>query len=412
MTGDAAQRQAIEDEFDGCLGQGTVIHTDRGRIPVEDVRVGDNILTHSGVYAHVVKTHQRISDHYYQLQVSGYSTPFRITGEHPLPIFRREGQCRKPSLKSNASLVWEWTPVSKIERQDYVLIPKRKKLRPAVLSDEQMWVLGVFAAEGHYLKYKYKGNVALRGIVFSLGNKEAEYIVPKLASVLSNWSSAKLVLHQREDRGYVEVKLKDRDLAKNFFGWVGEYAHRKSLSPEIEFAENAIQLAIGFTAGDAHARPNRNDVTLSTASEMLAWQLRQILIDHGVWNTIRKQRRKTLHYLDAWVINIRGKYVGLLSQCWRVEPVNMPSSNHVWETEDGFFAAIKKIEYHEKPIEVFNLTVDGDHSYVAHGIAMHNCHDFLPSFRGACRTELFRGAHPESIARKLPQLREMVWSQL
>lgn len=39
-------------------------------------------------------------------------------------------------------------------------------------------------------------------------------------------------------------------------------------------------------------------------------------------------------------------------------------------------------------------------------------HDFLPSFRGECRTELFEGEHPEPIARRLPGLRQLLRSQL
>ena len=39
-------------------------------------------------------------------------------------------------------------------------------------------------------------------------------------------------------------------------------------------------------------------------------------------------------------------------------------------------------------------------------------HDFLPSYRGSCRTTPFTRGHPVAIAKRLPRLREMVEEQL
>lgn len=67
-----------------CVPTGTRIPTSKGLLFVEDVKVGDLVLTHNGRYRRVTKSISRIADGYRSILFHKYNTPLRITGEHPL----------------------------------------------------------------------------------------------------------------------------------------------------------------------------------------------------------------------------------------------------------------------------------------------------------------------------------------
>ena len=65
-----------------CLVQGTLITTERGDIPVEDIVIGDMVLTHLGRYRRV--THLFINNVEEVLQLTTENHTLRLTGNHPV----------------------------------------------------------------------------------------------------------------------------------------------------------------------------------------------------------------------------------------------------------------------------------------------------------------------------------------
>ena len=77
-----------------CLASGTLIMTSLGYAPIEQIRVGDQVLTHHGRFARVTQTYQRpYQGMLQQIKVAHTSQPLLITDEHPIYAVQT-GACR------------------------------------------------------------------------------------------------------------------------------------------------------------------------------------------------------------------------------------------------------------------------------------------------------------------------------
>lgn len=72
-----------------CVPAGSLIKTDEGYKPIEDVKVGDMVLTHNNRYRKVLKTMHRDSDHLNCIKAAGVAE-LLITDEHPVYVYRNE----------------------------------------------------------------------------------------------------------------------------------------------------------------------------------------------------------------------------------------------------------------------------------------------------------------------------------
>jgi intein/homing endonuclease len=74
--------------FGNCLVKGTRVPTSEGLKLVEDVKIGDLVLTHKGRYRRVVKSVSRGTEGYRAFSFHKYNRMLNITGEHPLEVLR------------------------------------------------------------------------------------------------------------------------------------------------------------------------------------------------------------------------------------------------------------------------------------------------------------------------------------
>jgi len=81
----------LGDPFGSCFVAGTLVSTEKGRVPIEEIRIGDKVLSLDGKYREVVDT----------LTLSGVDKPlltikttiskFTCTDNHWIPVLKREG---------------------------------------------------------------------------------------------------------------------------------------------------------------------------------------------------------------------------------------------------------------------------------------------------------------------------------
>src|SRR5579885_2224132 len=115
---------ADEDSYvhyvEGCFLAGARVRTRDGEKLIEEIREGDEVLTHKGRYRRVYHTMQRpYKGDIYRVCFFGDSwRELHITEEHPLLVARR-----KKSEYRNEVFRPEWLPVSEVKPGDYLLIP-------------------------------------------------------------------------------------------------------------------------------------------------------------------------------------------------------------------------------------------------------------------------------------------------
>ena len=98
----ACEKAGLKPIF-GCLFAGQPIYTAEGVKPIEDLRVGDLLLTHEGRFKPVVAAWSRkYSGPVTTLTLAGSRTTLKLTGNHKVLVRGRDGQT-------------DWVPASEIK---------------------------------------------------------------------------------------------------------------------------------------------------------------------------------------------------------------------------------------------------------------------------------------------------------
>ncbi|HLO14168.1 MAG TPA: hypothetical protein VK206_05025, partial [Anaerolineales bacterium] len=376
---------------DCCFLPGTKITTNPGLKAIEDIQERSHVLTHEGRYRPVSTLMQRqYCGRIRQLKVVGLYDSVSLTDNHPVLVRRNE----------NA----QWINARDLKVGDPVLCPKRKNLRPSIFNEDQLWVMGWYLAEGWLTSPPHKGNYRVE---FEMHINE-EQIARRIADVLVKYDppdptfqfvkgksrSRRLNkvyrspprIHKRSDRpNSITLAYSSRYWAQIFEEHCGSGARTKELSDELFLSSGLIPLARGYIEGDGHQAFDGRVHCLSvcSSSEKLIWQIRQILIDHGVWCKIYQPRKVAGQFLSygkltnanpSWSLHISKEYFGLFGESTKIHPVI--SQHHLFrtkETDDGFWPKIRTINDSDYDGLVHNMEVAEDHSYIAGGIAVHNC---------------------------------------
>ncbi|MEI6181290.1 MAG: LAGLIDADG family homing endonuclease, partial [Chloroflexales bacterium] len=106
--------------IEGCFRAGARVVTEAGEKPIEQIEVGDKVLTHRGRYRKVYHTMQRPyqGDIYTMRYWGDSSQALEVTAEHPLLVVKRQRMRER-----NTSLTLAWMPASEVREGDYLAIP-------------------------------------------------------------------------------------------------------------------------------------------------------------------------------------------------------------------------------------------------------------------------------------------------
>lgn len=97
-----------------CFVAGTLVLTDRGYVPIEDVKVGDMVLTHKNRYQKVLRVGHKQSSDLYEIKGMAFDK-IVCTGNHPFYV--------RKTLDNQA----EWVQASRITTDNYVCVLRKNK---------------------------------------------------------------------------------------------------------------------------------------------------------------------------------------------------------------------------------------------------------------------------------------------
>lgn len=107
-----------------CVPPGELIFTGKGYVPIENIRVGDLVATHTGNFRKVNKTMRRqINDKLYNIYFNGCAKPLRVTDEHPVFIFRERPQTDKSLAQIYQDAVPEFVSAKNVNDGDLIVVP-------------------------------------------------------------------------------------------------------------------------------------------------------------------------------------------------------------------------------------------------------------------------------------------------
>lgn len=368
-----------------CFRAGTLVTTINGCKPIESVVVGDVVLTHTGSWKHVKRTMTRKADGYYRIKAESRrsNAVLEVTAEHPflstsysaIPFKRRKDSksvasievCRKN--RRNLDRLLKWVPVKELAVRDFIVTPAPSSDVPGVtpIADvNEARLLGYYLAEGSVTQ----GKVEFTCNIHDAAVKE----IP----TLRRWSSVKFAAKPNSDKA-VAVCCYGGSPERYFTRLVGRRCENKVIPSAIFAAGNEVKLNFIAAWFNGDGWQDKDGLHISTSNPGLADQLTMLLTSLGIESSSHyilhpAGRGLGLPANNDHVVNISNYYSGLFAEISKAAAIEVArKQSHAFIAGRYLMNAVKAIEYVDEPVQVYNLSVEDDESYVANGFAAHNC---------------------------------------
>ena len=348
-----------------CFVRGTKVYTSTGYKNIEDICVGDLVLTHTGKFQRVIKIGSKFSDNIYELKAQGILNT-TVTGNHPYYI--RTSKRKWNNTRRTYDRVFtnpEWKSVEDMNGDEYIGIPILSTSENIYnLTNDECWLLGRYIADGYICNSKRlnRNNSYNHKVTFCIGKD-------KITKFKESTLDSKYHIGITEDRTVYKCRIIDVNFM-NLCLQCGKGAGNKHipywiLNLPIEMLKTFLD---GYMTGDGCYTNNNYKAT--TISKELAVELCLCVAKaFGVGARIYKTKRKKKTVIEDRIVNQKDTYEVVFTKEKRKQANYTIIDNVIWLP----VRSIKKLDY---PAQVYNLEVENDNSYVANNAIVHNCQDF------------------------------------
>lgn len=358
-----------------CFPAGTIILAKRGLLPIEEIRVGDEVLTHENRWRPITTVMSHTAS---TLVLCGQGHGgLEVTTEHPFYV-REQTQCwdnkkRNYNCRVYSEPTWieaqllttrkyRWATPTSIAPLEVPPIPGRTM---PFDDPEFWWFIGRWLGDGIVRLRPDQGGE----ITIVAGNHKADDLERHLAHWLPQGSNKRagdneLRWRRREIRTATLFECGHQSLAQWIVEHFGKLAYGKTvpswaLSLPREHREALLE---GYISADGYTNVRYTSVT--TVSKRLALGIRLLAESLGYRASLSR------HHQHANVIE--GRHVQV-RDCWFLRWENNASQRAAFDDGIHSWSLVKKIEPGREDVTVYNLSVAEDESYVADGIVVHNC---------------------------------------
>lgn len=331
-----------------CVARGSLVLTRNGHIPIEDVSVGDMVLTHLGRWRKV--TGKRCNGMKPIVQIKAQGVPFlKLTPDHRIwtrvAVGVNGGVSHPRKFAKNSLPQW-------IEAKDTLASYVNQKLPPVESSDysiKEWWLIGRWLGDGH---------VDTRGSLhISCAYSETAELCQTLgdnSGFIANTGTSN------------QVRIKDpsgrlRRLLKR----CGRKADGKRLPVEALSLEpiKASALLSGYLSADGHWNAQNSRWMGSSVSRALLLGMSMIAQRvHGVCSAVYAGRKGGIGEIQGRAVNLKDDWI-----------ISIPPRNlSGFVADDGTWKKVRSVNPCEQE-EVWDLRVEEDESFTVEGCIVHNC---------------------------------------
>lgn len=402
-----------------CLTADTWIHCKSKLKKIQDIEIGDEVITHLGRYRKVTKLYQRKTSTLIEIKKENIKT-IKCTENHPILIikshkcpYKQNKKCT-PNCSKNAYKLkngnWakcqkeyyknynpEWVEAKNIKKEDYVLFPIKEsnidtdqKFKISNLLDDliieknrcyyrtapqnsvlnEIFINEDFARLSGYYCSEGCSYSKERTLSFSFNIKENKYIRDCL-KLMQKVFDVKGKVYKYPERNAVEIIFNNSILNRLFAKLFGRGSENKFISDLIKNTseKNKIEFLIGYIRGDGYTKNEYIDCT--TISPYLIIDLFDLGNQLNLIGTIRSSKNS----FGTTVFNYRlfGKQTLILEASKKRNKLRY-TFNKSWRWNNYICYVINSVtQIDVEEIDVYNFDVEEDHSYVANGCIVHNC---------------------------------------
>lgn len=372
-----------------CFTAGTLIWTDQGYKPVEDIRCFDRVLTHKNRYRTVYATQRTNKYNMYNIKISGCEE-ILVSSEHPYLVRQK---IRHNTKIHGTNAVWteckapEWVKVKDLTTDYKVGIPIntnaiipnysgcvyevhngygmvsshiQSTLSQFMDNPDFWWIVGRYFGDGNL-------SMSKQTIDLCCSKNETLEIQPVLDRL-----NIKYGLHEKTTAMHFTICSKEWCI---FLSQFGDSALTKKITPlildlPVELLKSFLD---GYISADGHYDTIKTNRVchITTISKELAYSL-QLAILKGYGRYCSMVVNKTPNS------NICGREVKVHTSYILsfYEEYNAKRMQYVIE-DNICWVNIRKVEkMPSKQTTVYNFSVEDDESYTANNIIVHNCTTF------------------------------------
>lgn len=379
----------------GCLPAGGIVLTEDGPRAIESVRAGDRVLARDGRLHRVVKRWERdYEGTLVEVRVEG-QPPALFTADHPM-LAAADGRHLCPNGRRNTRLAAAEVLGAEIERDAAQLqlgdflptaapVAESQADLPAHVTPDYCELAGWYLSEGSVeSRPRRSGRVS-----FALHADEratAERLCRLLVAVsppktAGRGRGAVPRIVQRKPK-CIAVRYGSLALAEQLLADFGKGAAEKRIPAWAVYGPPWAGEALlkGVWQGDGHS--SRFGMALSTISADIAYQMQALLQRFGVPTTLRdiapRRGADGQRHRRAYEVRVRNArfYSRLAALTGLPRPPERPQKLYTRfpERDGALYRKIIGLDRRPWSGRVYNLWVEGDHTFATPIGAVHNCH--------------------------------------
>ena len=373
--------------IEGCFLAGARVVTQTGEKPIEQIAVGEQVLTHQGRHRRVYHTMRRpYTGDVYTMRYWGDSTQaLQVTAEHPLLVVKRQRMHER-----NTSLTLAWMPASEVREGDYLAIPiaqpeaepvptpsvtipyrpqgQRNALEREVSFPQEpdfYRLLGYYFAEGHVSNEHY--------LTFSFHAQEVAYLQDTTELLTHYFGKAPLANKERQN-GQTLV-LCATEAARAFAYEFGSTVYDKRVPAWLSNAPRHLlaEFVRGLWCGDGSYDAVKNLFRFNSVSRDLTYAFRNALLRLGIAASVNRQEREAPRQ-PMYTVVVASPFNPQFGDLVGVDaPAGSLSGSPFCLDKHYLYVPIRSITKTALETEVYNFSVEEDESYVGEGVVSHNC---------------------------------------
>src|SRR4030043_812713 len=411
----------------GCFPPNERVKTPFGYHRIKNIKAGSYVVSGKGNFKKVLTTHKRnYAGKIVSIKLNQLTEIVNITEDHMVyvvggrPLYKYGYKYLSKRLNSYKKLpkdlrqkkIWRYFPLEKVQAR--VLRKGMTLLYPVDMSINEIkqvnltdYITKTWPAHGtkpittpltilvnsNFLKllgyYIAEGSNHRAYIRFSLGSHEEDF-ANEIVRLVKKVFLLEAKIYRRNQKGKtgIEVTACNSIIANIFGNFCGKGASNKHIPFILQKLEKSKELVLleAIFKGDGFERRQRKSSCtrkhITTVSRILAEQLTDILLRNGYYPSRNVQNekvdKKDVHHGIAYTVS------------WSTNPL-VAKRRHLYVDENNniyWLLSIKDIGHRNYMGVVHNLTVEGDHSYIANTFSVANCGEsgdvfsFLEKYEG------------------------------
>lgn len=347
-----------------CVVGDTWINTEDGGKQARDIKVGDKVLTHKNRFQKITKimpTKDR--GDIYKLKVLSRMTNLYITGNHP--VLTNLGWVKVEDLNPRIHLI-AVNGALEYEAKDHAIDVNNGSSFEKIKVDEDIaWLMGVWFAEGRFSR-DVQGELNGIRVTFDYAKEEE---AKRWSNILKEKFGVESFCNVRETQKHKWLQVDVTNLLiAEFFQFFGQ-GFKEKLMPEwlINLPRHLLEQVLnGILLSDRRAKSNVYKITLPNPNLIL--QIYNIGLKLGKDMSLNMKEKSTKFDTTSSICTIVFK-----SNKGQNKQENFDIYNGV-KFENGLtYCPIHTLEKTDKVEDVYDFTVEEDHSFSCAGVVVHNC---------------------------------------